>query len=151
MPVKKLKEFLDNNHVKYVSIVHSRAYTASEIAQSAHIPGKEMAKTVMVKINGKMAMVVLPAPLQVNFEQLKKQLGANTVELATEREFQDMFPECEVGAMPPFGSLYGIDVYASKRLAEDKEITFNAGSHTELIKLLYKDFERLAGPKIVDL
>ena len=150
MPVKKLKEFLDNNHVKYVSIVHSRAYTASEIAQSAHIPGKEMAKTVMVKINGKMAMVVLPAPLQVNFEQLKKQLGANTVELATEREFQDMFPECEVGAMPPFGSLYGIDVYASKRLAEDREISFNAGSHTELIKLLYKDFERLVGPKIVD-
>jgi Ala-tRNA(Pro) deacylase len=88
--------------------------------------------------------------LQVNFEQLKKQLGANTVELATEREFQDMFPECEVGAMPPFGNLYGMDVYMSKRLAEDKEITFNAGSHTELIKLLYKDFERLVSPKIVD-
>lgn len=151
MPVKKLKEFLDNNHIKYVSIVHSRAYTASEIAQSAHIPGKEMAKTVMVKIDGKMAMAVVPAPLQIDFERLQKVTGATTVELAMEREFQDAFPECEVGAMPPFGNLYGMDVYVSRELAQDKEIAFNAGSHTELIKLTYRDFERLVNPKVVDI
>jgi Ala-tRNA(Pro) deacylase len=151
MAIKKLKEFLDNNHIKYVSIVHSRAYTASEIAQSAHIPGKEMAKTVMVKVNGKMAMAVVPAPVQIDFDRLKRAIGANTVELAMEREFQDAFPECEVGAMPPFGNLYGMDVYLSRQLAEDKEITFNAGSHTELIKLAYQDFERLVNPKVVDI
>lgn len=151
MPVKKLKEFLDNNHIKYVSIVHSRAYTASEIAQSAHIPGKEMAKTVMVKIDGKMAMAVVPAPVQIDFDRLKRAIGASTVELAMEREFQDAFPECEVGAMPPFGNLYGMEVYVSRQLTQDKEIAFNAGSHTELIKLAYKDFERLVNPKIVDI
>jgi Ala-tRNA(Pro) deacylase len=151
MAIKKLKEFLDNNHIKYVSIVHSRAYTASEIAQSAHIPGKEMAKTVMVKVDGKMAMAVVPAPVQIDFDRLKRAIGANTVGLAMEQEFQDAFPECEVGAMPPFGNLYGMDVYASRQLAEDKEITFNAGSHTELIKLAYQDFERLVNPKVVDI
>jgi Ala-tRNA(Pro) deacylase len=150
MPVRKLKEFLDNNHVKYVSIVHSRAYTASEVAQSAHISGKEMAKTVMVKVKGKMAMAVLPASSQVDFEHLRGALGANSVELASEREFQDLFPECEVGAMPPFGNLYGMDVCASRRLSEEREIAFNAGSHTELIKLSYQDFERLVKPRVVD-
>jgi len=150
MPVKKLKEFLDNNHVKYVSIIHSRAYTAAEVAQSAHIPGKEMAKTVMVKVDGKMAMAVLPAFQQVDFERLKGALGAKTVELASEREFQDLFPECEVGAMPPFGNLYGMDVCVSRQLTADKEIAFNAGSNTELIKLAYQDFERLVKPKAVD-
>jgi Ala-tRNA(Pro) deacylase len=150
MPVKKLKEFLDNQNVKYVSIVHSRAYTAQEIAASAHIPGKELAKTVMVKVDGKMAMAVLPASFQVNFERLRQVVGAKAVELATEREFQDKFPECEVGAMPPFGNLYSMEVYVSRRLSEDKEIAFNAGSHTELIKLAYSDFERLVGPKVLD-
>jgi Ala-tRNA(Pro) deacylase len=150
MPVKKLKEFLDSQNVKYVSIVHSRAYTAQEIAASAHIPGKELAKTVMVKVDGKMAMAVLPASFQVNFERLRQVVGAKAVELATEREFQDKFPECEVGAMPPFGNLYSMEVYVSRRLSEDKEIAFNAGSHTELIKLAYSDFERLVGPKVLD-
>lgn len=150
MPVRTLKQFLDDNHVKYVTIVHSRAYTASEIAQSAHIPGKEMAKTVMVKIDGKMGMAVLPASDQIDFGRLKAGSGASAVELAAETEFQDKFPECELGAMPPFGNLYGIPVYASRRLTEDREIAFNAGSHTELIRLAYGDFERLVGPKVME-
>lgn len=151
MPVARLKEFLDSHNVKYVTISHSPAITAQEIAASAHIPGKELAKTVMVKIDGKMAMAVLPASHQVDFDLLKEVTGAERVELATEKEFSDLFPQCEVGAMPPFGNLYGMDVIVSKNLAEDDQIAFNAGSHTELIRLAYNDFERLVGPKVVRL
>ena len=149
MPVKKLKDYLDAEHVKYVSIKHSPAYTAQQIAASAHVPGKELAKTVMVKLDGELAMAVLPASFRVDLELLKAVSGAVKVELATENEFKGMFPDCEPGAMPPFGNLYGMDVYVGKTLAEDEEIAFNAGSHTELIKLAYKDFERLVKPRVV--
>ena len=149
MPVKKLKDFLDSNNIKYVVISHSTAYTAQEVAASSHIPGKEMAKTVMVKIDDKMAMAVLPAAFKVDFDLLKETIGAGNIELADEYEFKDMFPECEVGAMPPFGNLYGMDVYMAESLVEEEEIAFNAGSHTELIKLAYKDFERLVKPKVL--
>jgi len=149
MPVKKLKEFLGKNKVKYVTLSHSEAYTAQEIASSAHIPGKELAKTVIVKIDNKMAMAVLPASKRVYFDLLKKAAGAKKVELATEREFQDLFPECEIGAMPPFGNLYEMEVFVDESLSEDEEIAFNAGSHTELIRLSYKDFESLVKPKVV--
>ena len=148
MPVKRLKEFLDSHNIKYVTISHSRAFTAQETATSAHIPGKELAKAVMIKIDGKMAMAVLPASYKIDFDLLKKVAGVGMVVLASEREFKDMFPECEVGAMPPFGNLYGMDVFVEKSLTEDKEIAFNAGSHRELVKMLYKDFEKLVRPKI---
>lgn len=149
MPVKKLKEFLDSNSVKYVTVKHSPAFTAQEVAASSHIPGKELAKTVMIKIDGTMAMAVLSAQNQVDFHLFKKSIGAQTVELAGEKEFKDMFPECDVGAMPPFGNLYGINVYVAESLAEDESIAFNAGSHTELIKLAYRDFENLVKPKVL--
>ncbi len=149
MPVAKLKQFLDDNRIKYIAIRHSPAYTAQEIAASAHVSGRELAKTVMIKVNGKMAMAVLPASFHIDFEQLKEALGAQDVELATEAEFKDLFPECELGAMPPFGNLYGMDVYVADSLAEDEEIAFNAGSHTELIRLAYRDFERLVNPKVI--
>ena len=149
MPVKKLKDFLDDHGVKYVSIAHSKAYTAQEIAAKTHIPGKDVAKTVMVKLDGKMAMAVLPASYNVDFHLLKKASGAAEVELAPETEFKDMFPECELGAMPPFGNLYGMEVFVAQTLAEDEEIVFNAGSHTELIKLAYTDFENLVKPKLL--
>ncbi len=150
MPVKKLKDFLDSNNIKYTTLSHSQAYTAQQIAASAHIPGKELAKTVMVKIDGKMAMAVLPASFKVDFELLKKAAGAGNIELAGEQEFEDMFPECDIGAMPPFGNLYGMEVFVAEKLAEGEEIAFNAGSHTELIRLAYKDFERLVKPKVVN-
>ena len=149
MPVKKLKEFLDNENVKYVVIYHSRTFTAQETAACAHISGKELAKTVVVKIDGKMAMAVLPAPEHVDLELLKGASGANDIELATEKEFQGQFPQCEVGAMPPFGNLYDMDVYVEESLTEDNMIAFNAGSHVELIELSYQDFENLVKPKIV--
>jgi len=149
MPAQKLKEFLDRNGIRYVSIRHSPAYTAPEIAAAAHIHGKQLAKTVIVKIDGKLAMTVLPANYHVNLEVLKKSLGAKSVELAGEKEFKDKFPGCEIGAMPPFGNLYGMDLYAEDALEENEEIVFNAGSHTELIKMSYKDFKRLAEPKVI--
>ena len=114
MPAKKLKEFFDSNKVKYVSISHSSAYTAMEIAALAHVPGKELAKTVMFKINGNMVMVVLPATHMIKMDLLRKAVGSDNVRLATEQEFKDKFIDCEVGAMPPFGNLYGIDVYAAE-------------------------------------
>jgi Ala-tRNA(Pro) deacylase len=149
MPIKKLKEFLDRHNIEYVSISHSAAYTAQKIAASAHIPGKELAKTVMVKLDGKMAMAVLPASYRVDFDLLKTVSGANTVKLANEQEFKDIFPSCEVGAMPPFGNLWDMEVYVAQSLAEDEEIAFNAGTHTELIKMKYQDFEKLAKPKVL--
>jgi Ala-tRNA(Pro) deacylase len=151
MPVKKLKEFLDANKIKYVSITHSPAYTAQQIAASAHIPGKELAKTVMVKLDGKLAMAVLPASLKIDFDLLRQASGAGKVELATESEFRETFPGCELGAMPPFGNLYDMAVYVAVPLAADEEIAFNAGSHVELIKLAYEDFERLVKPKVADI
>lgn len=149
MPVKKLKEFLDKNKIKYVSVKHSPAYTAQEIAESAHIPGKNLAKTVIVKIDGKLAMAVLPAKFLVDIDLLKEATGTDNVELAGEKEFRNMFGECEIGAMPPFGNLYDMQVFVAEALTKDKEIAFNAGSHTELIKLAYSDFERLVKPKII--
>lgn len=149
MPIKRLKEFLDSHRIKYVIITHSLVYTAQEIAASAHIPGKILAKTVIVTIDGKMVMAVLPASYKIDFDLFKEATGASKVELASEEEFKSMFLGCETGAMPPFGNLYGIEVFVSKTLAENEEIAFNAGTHRELIKLAYKDFEKLANPKVV--
>lgn len=148
MPVKKLKTFLDENKVKYVTIKHSSAYTSQEIAAKTHISGKNFAKTVMVKIDKGMAMTVLPASYQLDFSLLQEIFGTPKVSLASEAEFKYLFPDCEVGAMPPFGNLYDMEVFVAETLAEDKEIAFNAGTHTEMIKLKYEDFERLVQPRV---
>ncbi len=148
MPSKKLKKYLDDNNIKYIIIRHSPAFTAQEVAGMAHIPGKDMAKTVIVSIQGKTAMVVIPASLKIDFSLLKKITGVNDIELATEEEFKYMFPDCEIGAMPPFGNLYDMDVFAEKSLTEESEIAFTACTHSELVKMSYKDFEKLVKPKI---
>jgi Ala-tRNA(Pro) deacylase len=149
MPAKKLREFLDSHGVEYVTITHSPAYTAQKIAASAHVPGKELAKTVMVRVDGMMSMAVLPASYRVDFDLLREAAGATEVELAGEGDFRETFPDCELGAMPPFGNLYGMKVFVAERLAEDEEIAFNACSHTELIRMRYADFERLVKPTVV--
>ena len=151
MPISRLKHYLDDHNIKYVTIKHSPAYTAPEIAESAHIRGRELAKTVMVMIDGKMAMAILPASDRVDLSLLKQAAGAGKTRLAREDEFKDKFPECELGAMPPFGNLYGMEVFAAEALAADEEIVFSAGSHTELIRMAYKDFEHLVQPRIVKL
>lgn len=149
MPVKKLKEFLDSQKVKYICITHSPAFTSQEIAASAHISGKQLAKTVIAKVDDKMAMVVVPANEHVNFSALKKTAGVANADLASESEFKGKFPECEVGAMPPFGNLYDMPVYVAGDLAKQEHITFNAGSHSELLQMSYGDFSRLVGPKVI--
>ena len=149
MPESRLKDFLDKENVKYVTIAHSPAFTAQEIAAEAHIPGKELAKTVVVKIDGKMSMVVTPASEHVGLSKLKETLGAAEVELASESEFKDSFPDCETGAMPPFGNLYDMRVFVSPTLTEDEQIAFNAGTHSELVRLPYAEFERLVEPVLL--
>ncbi len=151
MPVRKLKEFLDAQRVKYVTISHSRAFTAQEVAASAHVSGKELAKTVIVRLDGKMAMVVVPAATRIDFDRLKRDTKARKAELAGEQEFRDLFPECELGAMPPFGNLYGMEIFVSDELAHEEHIVFAAGSHIELMRLRYEDFERLVKPRIIGL
>lgn len=148
MVLKKLTEFLDSHNVKYTTISHSQALAAQEIAMVAHIPGKTLAKTVVLKVDDKLLMVVIPATDMVDFKSVKKASGATTAQLASEDEFTSRFPECEVGAMPPFGNLYEMDVVVADDLAEDEEIAFNAGSHRELIKMSYTDFEQLVKPKV---
>jgi Ala-tRNA(Pro) deacylase len=149
MPVKTLKQYLDKEKVKYVSIIHSTAYTAQEVAASAHIPGKELAKTVIVQLDGQTAMAVLPANRKVVLQDLREATGADQVKLVPEEHFKQKFPDCEIGAMPPFGNLYGMEVFVAASLADNEQIAFNAGSHTEVIKLAYKDFERLVRPKVI--
>jgi len=149
MPVQALKNFLDQNGVKYVVISHSPAFTAQEIAARAHIPGKELAKTVIVKIDDRLAMAVLPASQKVDLQELQQAIGSGRIEIAKEEAFRSRFPGCDLGAMPPFGNLYGMDVYVADNLVEDEEIAFNAGSFTELIKLAYSDFERLVRPRVL--
>jgi Ala-tRNA(Pro) deacylase len=149
MPVRTLKEFLDKQKIKYVSIIHSTAYTAQEVAASAHITGKELAKTVIVQLDGKMAMAVLPANRKIVLQDLRDVTGCDRVRFASEEEFKAKFPDCETGAMPPFGNLYGMDVYVAETLMRNNEIAFNAGSHTEIIKLSCQDFEALVQPKVL--
>lgn len=149
MLAKSLSNYLDGQHVPYTTISHQLTCTAQEIAASAHISEKDLAKTVMIKLDGKMVMAVVPAAYNVNFHLLKEVTGASDIELAREDEFMDLFPDFEVGAMPPFGNLYGLDVYVAESLAEDEVIAFNAGTHTDLIKMAFGTFARLVKPKIL--
>lgn len=149
MPSRKLIEYLDEQGVKYSVVRHSPAITASEIAQAAHISGRNLAKTVIVKADGRLAMAVLPSTDQINIEQLAKDLGAAEVRLAEEDEFKDRFPDCEVGAMPPFGNLYHMDVFVSPHLTQDELIAFNAGTHDEIAQMSYTVFERLVNPVVL--
>ena len=146
MPIHRLKDYLDSYGIKYVVISHSIAYTAQGTAALAHVPGKELAKTVMVKIDNKFAMAVVPASRHVDLARLKSAARAKTIELASELEFKSRFPDCETGAMPPFGNLYDMAVFADESLARDKEIAFNAGSHRELVRLSWEDYIRLVNP-----
>jgi Ala-tRNA(Pro) deacylase len=149
MPVRTLKAFLDREQIKYVSITHSTAYTAQEVAALAHVAGKEMAKTIIVELDGQMAMAVLPANRKVVLQDLRDITGSDRVKFATEEDFKSRFPDCETGAMPPFGNLYGMEVYLAEALTRNDHIAFNAGSHTEVIQLAFHDFERLVKPKVV--
>ncbi len=150
MICKKLKDYLDKNSVNYKVLVHPEAFTAQEIAAALHVPGKELAKVVIIKAGERFVMAVLPASWKIDMHKLKELLQTKDVRLATEEEFGKLFPDCEVGAMPPFGNLYDIDVYEDKTLSEDKEIFFLAGNHMESIKMDYADYAALVKPKIAE-
>jgi Ala-tRNA(Pro) deacylase len=146
----KLKQYLDDHKVKYITISHSPAFTAQEVAASMHVKGKELAKAVIVRADDKYVMAVLPAHHKVNLEKFKKVIGSSQVRLATETEFKHQFPDCETGAMPIFGNLYNVPVYVAQPLTYDEEIVFNAGSHTEAIRMRYADFADLVKPVVAD-
>jgi len=149
MPVvRKLQEYLDQHNIKYQVLTHSLAYTAQEVAATQHIPGKQVAKVVMVKKdNGAPVMLVLPASHNVDFSRLRQVLGERA-ELEQEREFRGLFPGCEVGAEPPFGNLFNLDTFVDASLAEDEEIVFNGGSHWQTIRMRYDDYVRLVHPRV---
>lgn len=149
MALASLMDYLDREHVKYVVITHSPAYTAQGIAGLAHIPGQELAKTVIVKLDGKLVMAVLPAKYHVDLMLLRKRVRGKTIALATEEDFQGRFEGCETGAMPPFGNLFGIPVFADVTLEKDREIAFNAGTHRELIRMSWADFKKLVQPIMI--
>lgn len=148
MIARKLKEFLDQHQIKYAVITHSPAYTAQEVAASAHLPGRDLAKTVIIKVGDRFAMAVLPAHRKVVLRDLVELTGQEEVRFATEEEFAGLFPDCEVGAMPPFGNLYGLEVYVAPALAASEHIAFNGGSHTEVIRMTWADFARLVQPRV---
>jgi Ala-tRNA(Pro) deacylase len=149
MPAIKMREFLDKNHIRYATVKHSPAYTAQAVAASAHVPIEEMVKTVMIEVDGKMAMAVLPAPNQIEFDELKLAVGTVNVNLLHENDFKDRFPDCEPGAMPPFGNLYGMPVFVADSLAQDDYMAFSAGSHHEVVIMTYADYARLVSPRVV--
>lgn len=146
----KLKKFLDEKKVSYALLHHEKAYTAQEVAQAVHVSGKELAKTIIIDADGKYVMTVLPAPHKVNLKLLKDVLKAKEVRLAREEEVQQLFPDCELGAMPPLGVLYNMPVYVAQPLSEDQEITFNACTHTEAMRMSYSDFQELTNPTVAD-
>jgi len=147
----RLYHFLDERHGDYTALTHPRTVTAQETANAAHLGGQRFAKTVMLKIDGALAMMVMPASYRLDLTRLSRALGGDVVELAEEAEFRDAFPDCEVGAMPPFGNLYGMPVFVDSRLCEQPEIAFNAGTHTDAVRMSYAEFERLAQPKALYL
>jgi Ala-tRNA(Pro) deacylase len=146
---ERLENYLRENQVRFEEHHHPRAVSAQEVAASEHVPGRMLAKTVMVLADGEMVMLALPAPYQVDLEKAAAALGVDEARLAEEEEFEDSFPDCEVGAMPPFGNLYGVPVYVEKTLAEDETIVFRSGTHTETMSVTYTDFERLVEPIVV--
>lgn len=146
MPVATLKEYLDAHQIKYVSVEHSVAYTAKDIAERVNIKGDQMAKTVMVNLDGCMSMVVLPASCRIRWDRFMHAMGTELVALASEEEFKDRFPFCEVGAMPPFGNLYDVPVYMFEGFNEEADFAFRAGTHHEVIKMKLTDYMDLVHP-----
>ncbi|NLD98713.1 MAG: YbaK/EbsC family protein [Fibrobacter sp.] len=144
----RLKEYLDRNKIRYQLIIHSPAYTAQEIAASAHIPGLEMAKVVMIRADNKILMAVIPASHSIDLMRFKEICGAQNVQLAQEKDYINLLDDCEPGAEPPFGNLFNLPVFVSTILKQDSQIACNAGNHRELIRLSFDDFERLVKPEI---
>jgi Ala-tRNA(Pro) deacylase len=146
MATRRIREFLDGSGVRYISISHSLAYTAQEIAESVHVPGDEMAKTVIVWIDNRLVMAVVPATKDVSVELLRRETGSQHVHLADEADFADRFLGCQLGTVPPFGILFGMETYIDRCMSRQEHIAFNAGTHTDVIVMRSDDYQRLATP-----
>ncbi len=152
MPVlRRLKEVLDRAKISYEVYNHPRAFTAQEIAATQHITGRAMAKVVILNVDGSLVMAVLPSNRLVDLELAKAGLAATNVSLATEEQFATIFPECELGAMPPFGNLFGLPVIVDPALERYESIFFNAGNHLQTVRLKYRDFKLLVKPDMITL
>lgn len=149
MPIRALSNFLDSNNISYNCYNHKPTYTAQETAETLHVTGHELAKTVILKVDGRLVMAVLPACEQIDLYRFRQQAGARSVKLAAENDFAHIAPLCDQGSIPPIGNLFGLEVFVSTTLAEDEVISFNAGSHTEDIRMSYIDFERLVQPRLM--
>jgi len=149
--LERLRVFLDQNRVNYNHSVHPLAYTAREVAASEHLPAREVAKAVVFLGDNGYRMAVLPANRLVDFQELRTVLGFTHARLATEQELARLFPDCELGAMPPFGNLYGIPVYLDDSLLDDDMIAFNAGTHRDVIHMRIADYRKLTEPGLVSL
>lgn len=147
---ERLERYFRENGVPYEVQSHPEVYTAQEVAAVEHIPGRLMAKVVLAMVDGSLTALVLAAPTRIDLPKLKAALGVREVRLAREEEFAQVFPDCEVGAMPPFGNLYHVPVIVDRSMTEDPKIVFNAGTHRETMTVAYKDFERLVSPRTVE-
>jgi len=148
---ERLQAYLDAQHVPYTLQQHDVAYGAQQIAQSEHIPGSLVAKAVIVQANGNPVLLALPADSRIDFERVKTLLHAHRLRLAGETEVAPLFPDCEVGAMPPFGNLYDLPVVVDRRLADNQNLVFPIGTYTETMRLRYDDFARLVQPVVADI
>lgn len=150
---RQVQEYLDGQQVRYETMTHPPAYTASQTAGSAHVPGREFAKTVVVRIDGKLAMAVLPATKRLDFDRLRDAAQAERVERLHEWHFDkdERFADCELGAMPPLGRLYGMNVFVDESLTAQPEVVFNGGTHTDLVKMSFGDFQRIVRPKVAPI
>jgi len=149
--LKKLKLILDEAKVPYEVYNHALAYTAQEIAARQHVSGNELAKVVMIDADDQLVMGVIRGNDKIALHVVEESLNVRHARLATEDEFIARFPECEIGAMPPFGHLFGLNVYVDPALAKDEYIYFNAGNHVQTVRLRYKDFAKLVQPQVVRL
>ena len=147
---RTLNTYLDHERVHYDVLRHPEAFRAAEIAHTLQTPEKEMAKVVIVKVDARFVMTVLPASWSVDLHRLKDVFRTRHVRLATENEIKDLFPDCELGAMPPFGNLYGLPVYVDQSLTEDEEIVFQAGTHSDAVRMRYMDFAALVFPVVAE-
>lgn len=143
---KKLKKYLDKEKIEYKTKNHDRVITAQEVAESIHVPGKELAKSIVIRDGDKYHLFVLPATKSVDFSQVRKLLNTHHVDLADEADFETMFSDCELGAMPPFGNIYGLETFVDQELKEDEDIAFNAGTHSDVILMHFSDFDSLVHP-----
>lgn len=148
--LSSLKDLLDSNHVAYEPLTHPAAFTSQEVAAAEHVPGREHAKVTVVQSGDRFLMTVLPAPKRVDLGKLSNLLPEKEARLSTESEFRDRFPGCDAGAMPPFGNLFGMETLVDRSLEADESIVFQAGTHTESVRMRYDDFKRLVRPRIAD-